>query len=270
MSNNTISASTNAQLANSIVEQAMSEPEKTIEPAKLTAPADNVVTLPGGFISDGKVITTAEVRELTGRDEEALGRVTNQGRIFSTILSRAVVSVGDQKATEGLLDGLLAGDRDALLLGIYKATFGPTAEVGTFCQSCKEFKTVEIEVDGDIKSKVLVDPINDRTFVVEGKKGEFLVTLPTGITQRELVAAEDKSAPELTTILLENTVLEINGSPVVSPVQVRNLGVMDRRSIVEAISSRSPGPKFETINVSCPDCEGEVVVPISLGALFRL
>lgn len=270
MANNTISAAANARLANSIVDQAMAEPEQTVEPAVLTASSDNLVTLPGGFISNGEVIKTAEVRELNGRDEEALGRVTNQSRIFSSILSRAVVSVGKEKATEGILDGLLAGDRDALLLGIYKATFGPTAELGAFCQSCKEFKTVEVEIDGDIKSKVLVDPINDRTFIVEGKKGEFLVTLPTGVTQRELVAAEDKSAPELTTILLENTVLEINGSPVVSPMQVRNLGVVDRRTLVEEISSRSPGPKFDAINVGCPDCEGEVVVPISLGALFRL
>lgn len=271
MATNTINAATNARAANAAVEQIMAEPEQEIEKAKIAAPSETLVTLPGGFISaTGEVLRTAEVRELTGRDEEALGKITNQGRVWSTMLSRAVVSIGNEKVTDGLLDNLLAGDRDALLLGIYKATFGPVAELGAFCGGCKDFKTVEVEIDADIKTKVLVDPLSDRSFTVNGKKGEFLVTLPTGVTQRELVAADEKNGPELTTILLENTVLEINGQPVVSPVQIQNLGIVDRRKLVEEISKRSPGPQFEALNIPCPDCDGEVVVPISLGTLFRL
>lgn len=270
MANNTVTAATNPNAFNALAEQVTAETEEKIEKAQITYPSDNLVTLPGGYISaTGEVIKTAEVRELTGKDEEAIGKLTNQGRTWMTILNRAVVSIGGKKANEDMLDGLLAGDRDALLLGIYKATFGNTAELASFCSGCKDFKTIAVDIDGDIKTKVLVDAIADRSFIVQGKKAEFLVSLPTGVTQREIIAGEEKNSAELTTILLENTVLEINGSPVVSPLQVQNLGLVDRRKIVEEIVKRAPGPKFDNVSVTCPDCDGEVVVPVNLGALFR-
>jgi hypothetical protein len=198
-----------------------------------------------------------------------LGKVTNYNRLFPTILNRAVVSIGNEKATEAMLDSLLVGDRDALLLGIYRATFGPTADFSTACQGCGEVKNVTVDVAADIKSKVLIDPANDRTFTVKGKKDEYLVTLPTGVTQKAMIAADDKNGAEITSVLLENTVLKINETSVVSPIQIKNLGLVDRRTIVQEIYSRNPGPKFENIVLACPDCDGEVVVPISVGGLFR-
>lgn len=270
MTTNTITAETNPNMLNQIAEQAMREPEQQQESAKLTPPSDTLVTLPGGYITPtGEVIKTAEVRELTGRDEEYLGKVASLSRIFPALLSRAVVSIGNQPATDAILDRLFSGDRDALLLGIFKATFGKEAEMGAVCQGCREVKTVTIDVDQDIKYKVLVDPVADSTFTVKSNKHEFLVTLPTGITQKEIIAADEKNVAEITTILLNNTVLEIDGRPVVSPAQIQNLGLVDRRKLVKEITDRSPGPRFETVTVECPDCGGEVVVPISLGALFR-
>jgi hypothetical protein len=270
MANNSINAASNPALANQLAQEALSAPEEQIEKATITAPSDNVVNLPGGYVTPtGEVLKVAEVRELTGRDEEALGKST-PSRKFATILNRAVTTVGGVKATESILDGLLAGDRDALLLGIYRVTFGSEAELPTFCEGCKEFKTVSINIDQDIPVKVLADPIADRTFTVRGKKNEFLVTLPTGVTQKLLIAADEKNSAELTTILLENTVLEINGQSVYSPIQIQNLGILDRRLLVEEIAKRGPGPVFESSTVNCPDCDGEVLVSTSLGNLFRL
>jgi hypothetical protein len=74
---------------------------------------------------------------------------------------------------------------------------------------------------------------------------------------------------ELTTILLENCILKINGRPVIGKGQIQNLGISDRRLIGEAINNHAIGPVFEDISVPCPDCEGEVNTPINLGTLFR-
>ena len=271
MVENTINAASNATFANDLISKALAEPEVQIEPAKITPPSDNFVTLPGGYVTPtGEVIKVAEVRELNGRDEEAIGKATNTGRLFAMLINRAVVSVGNVKATDTILDNMLAGDRDALLLGIYKATFGNEAVVPSWCPGCKEFKSTSIDVDKDIKIRSLIDPINDRVFTVKGKTNEFLVALPTGVTQRELSVETDKTIAELNTILLENTVLEINGISVLSKSQVQNLGIVDRKLIIVEIVSKSPGPKFEEMTIDCPDCEGKVVVPISLGALFQL
>jgi hypothetical protein len=51
--------------------------------------------------------------------------------------------------------------------------------------------------------------------------------------------------------------------------QILGLGLVDRQKIANEIYSRIPGPQFENIEIDCDDCEGKVVVPFTLGALFR-
>ena len=271
MNNKLVTAET-PDLLNSVTESILREtaPQQQFV-AEITPPSETMVNLPGGYISSaGEVIRSAEVRELTGRDEEMVSKSSNMTRAFQTILSRAVVSLGDIEPNEQMLDQLLVGDRDALLLGIYKATFGPTAELPAYCEGCKEVKTVEVDVDRDIEVKFLNDPIRDREFTVKGRKHEYTVVLPTGATSKVLTNnAENKTLAELQTILLEQTVTEIDEVVVLSKGQVQNLGVADRRKIRDEITERAPGPQFSTVVVICPDCEGEVAVPINLGALFR-
>lgn len=270
MATNTIKAASNPSLANDLINQAMAAQAAPKEQAMVTPPSDNLVHLPGGFITDaGEVIKTAEVRELTGRDEELISRSNGNGRSFTTILSCGVVKIGGIKADDKILDELLSGDRDALMVGIYKATFGAVNNTASFCRGCGEMKEISIDVDEDIVNKTLSDPVNDRVFTVQGKENEYRVILPTGAVQRELSVNLDKSMPELTTILLQGTVMEINGRPVLGKNQVQNLGITDRRILSEEIAKRNPGPQFSNVSVTCPDCGGEVVVPINLGTLFR-
>lgn len=267
-----LSAAANPALANDLIQKAVEEPEKKApyEP-KLTAPSDTTVMLPGGYITDtGEVIRTAEVRELNGLDEEAIARTSNLGKAVVTIIQRGTVSIGDLKADDKVLDGLLAGDRDALLLAIFKTTFGKVAEIQTYCAGCKDFKTVGVDMDEDIKTKVLVDPVSDRTFTVHGKIGEITVRLPNGAAQRDLIANAEKNVAELKTLLLEHCVTHINGEPVYSKLQVQKLGFADRNKVNEELNKRVPGPQFEDTTVECPDCGSEVPVPINLGTLFRL
>lgn len=264
----TISAVANPTMANNLVKQAMSETKPIKEEVKIIPPSDNVVTLPGGYITDaGEVITEAEVRELTGADEEAIAKAQNVGRALIVILQRGTVRIGDEKATEKILDQLLSGDRDTLLLAIFKATFGRTTKIPVFFG--EELKQVEVDLDAEIKFKVLTDSINDRVFTIKGRKNEYTVQLPTGVTQKEMIINSDKTSAELTTIMLENTVMQINGSPVVSKQQVRNLGMVDRKLIVDEINTRIPGPQFDGITVTDPDTGREVQVPINFGTLFR-
>jgi hypothetical protein len=272
METNTVSAKENPGLVNELVNRALADAEQLDEntEVKVIPPSETLVDLPAGYITpDGEVIRTAEVKELTGRDEEAISRATTMGRMFNIILSRGVVSVGGIPVTEKLLDDMFAGDRDALLLGIYRATFGNPSEIKAYCSGCEELKDVLINTAEDIKTKVLLDPITERTFEVMGAKHEYTMMLPTGVVQRELNNSLEKTIPELTSILLEHTVTAIDGNPVYSKSQIQNIGIKDRRVLSEAITERVPGPKFEDITVTCPDCESKVVVPINLGTLFQ-
>lgn len=270
MENQTINAATNPGLANKLVNQAVAETIDAPEPAKIKAPSDVVVDLPGGYISPtGEVYRTAEVRELTGLDEEAIVKASNLPKALAVALARGAVKIGDVRATEDVLDKILAADRDAILLGIYRATFGETAEFGAFCNGCKDSKLVEINILEDIRVKALVDPLEDRAFKVAGKSHEYLIKLPEGRVQRELGNNLDKTSSELDSVLLEYCVLEIDGKLILSKNQVQAIGIADRRAILSKIIEKSPGPQFNDVKVTCPDCGGEVVVPINLGTLFQ-
>jgi hypothetical protein len=271
MENKTVSAAQNPGLANKLIQQAIQDDAPVIEKAEVKVPFSNVVDLPGGYVTlAGEVITTAEVRELTGRDEEAIIKAPNIGKALITILNRGVVKIGEMSATEPLLDELLVGDRDALILGIYRATFGDTVDLSGYDTSTGQVESVTVNLVEDIKHKVLTDVINERRFTVKGKKNEYVVALPTGTAQKEMAASSDKSVSELTSILLYHCVKEINGGPVYSIEQIRALGIADRQMITEELTNRAPGPQFDDITVPNPETDGKVVVPISLGTIFRL
>ncbi len=265
---NTVKAADNPDLVNQMVAQSLVEkPDK--KGITIMQPSETVVILPGGYATPtGEIIKEVEVRELTGKDEEAIARSTNVGKALLIILSRGVVRIGEEKATEAMLDSLLAGDRDFLMLAIFKATFGNTVVVQGICPDDNTFKEVEINIDSDIMVKQMVD-VYDRKFTVDCKVGPVEISLPTGHTQKDLVNNADKTVAELTTILLENCVDSINGSPVLGKNQVQNLGVNDRKKIAAEINSRNFGPLFEEIKVDCTDCDSEVIVPLNLGTLFR-
>ena len=265
----TLKATDNPELANKLLSEVAETADPVVE-ATITRPADNEVELPGGYLTfSGEILKTAEVRELNGKDEEALGKATNVARMWQTLLTRAVVSIGGERASESVLDNMLAGDRDALLLGIYRVTYGNEATLQSYCDGCREVKEVNIDINSDIKTKILVDPVADRRFTVHGKKNEYVVNLPTGLVSKALGVNPDLTYAETVTLLLEKTIQLINDQPVMGKNQILNINVVDRKKIVEAIADRNIGPQFDDIVITCPSCEGELVVPISLGALFQ-
>jgi len=265
----TINAAENPELANKLAAEETKETKEKPK-AEIVTPQDNVVTLPGGYVtSTGEVFTEAEVRELTGKDEEAIARSSNAGKVLNGILTRGTVRIGDVEATEEVLDQLFIGDRDYLLLSIFQATFGETTETDGYCQGCQEYKSLEIDTTTDIKVENLDDPIGERRFQVKGKQ-TYDCVIPTGKTQKELLANSDKTMAELTTILLAGTVRSINGSSVINRTQIQSIGLSDRRLIAEEVNKKTFGPIVDQVEAECPDCGGKVVSPISIGGLFRL
>jgi hypothetical protein len=264
---NTISAAVNPALANQLLNKAINETPKERTP-EIVSPSDTTVELPGGYINAaGEVIRTAEVRELNGKDEETISKTNNLGKAILTVLQLGTVKIGNEPATDKILDDLLVGDRDAILLGILKATFGSKIKIPIFVDG--EDKLVEVDVNTDIKVKLLTDPINERVFTVKGKSIDYTVKLPNGVVQREMINNMEKTPAELSTIVLENTVVRIGENPVYSKSQVLALSVIDRRKIIDEINKRAPGPQFEDVVVVDPDTGSEVTVPINLGSLFQ-
>jgi hypothetical protein len=261
----TVKAGENTDLVNEKVAEVLTE--KKSKSVTVVPPSETLVTLPGGYATfTGEVTKEAEVRELNGKDEEAIARTPNVGRALITILNRGVVRIGNQPATEEMLDSLLAGDRDTLMVAIFKATFGNETTVTSICNSCNSLQDIEVDLNTALKIRPLT---SSRKFTVQCKIGEVVTLLPSGFTQKELVDNTDKTVAELTTILLENCVESINGTVVLDKSQVQELGINDRKMIAEEINKRAFGPLFDDVVLPCPQCESEVNVPLNLGTLFR-
>ena len=110
MSTETISASNNPALANKLVSEALSETEVAgpAPKAEIPLPPETQVELPGGLLDpfDG-LVNTAEIRELTGADEEVIARIGDPGKSLLSILERATVKIGDKSADKETLDEML-------------------------------------------------------------------------------------------------------------------------------------------------------------------
>jgi hypothetical protein len=154
-----------------------------------------------------------------------------------------------------------------LLLGIRCATFGNEIKLGPgLCPHCDETQTFNVDLSKDIEIKRLD---GDSEFTVDCKVGQVLVTLPKGSTQKAIVESTNRTSAELDTIMLKNCVLQINGKDVFNAEVVRNLGMLDRRTILKEIADRNPGPQLGALKKECQSCGQEVPLPLSLADLFR-
>jgi hypothetical protein len=267
-----INATNDPALANELAAKAMkpSDPVVASNTQKVTTtpPPDTDVELLGGLLDpiDG-LIYTAEIRELTGLDEEIISKIVDPGKALLTILERATVKIGDEPATKEKLDALYAGDRELLLLAIRKATFGSDIKLGPGeCPNCSFEQVFEIDLSKDVPLKKLD---GEHTFTLNCKVGEVVVVLPTGSTQKAIVTSTNKTSAELDTILLKNCIGSINGMPVLSFDDVRKLSLKDRRDILQEITNRNPGPQLSEIKIPCQSCGTEVPLPLTLAELFR-
>ena len=86
---------TDAELVNKFTQAAMEEPASKI---KTKAPSKPLVKLPGGILDNNELVTAAEVRELTGVDEEAIYKASTTGKALNLILQRGLVSIGSREA----------------------------------------------------------------------------------------------------------------------------------------------------------------------------
>lgn len=259
---------TDAQLLEQFANTAMEEPAPVI---KTRAPSESEVKLPGGFIDlDGELHTTAEVRELTGADEEAVAKAGGSGKALNVLLARGLVKIGPNKATSSDLDALLSGDRDAILLGIRRVTFGQTTDLMVRCSYCSDEHTTTLDLLNDVPTSSLKEPVEDRTWEMETKLGTVVVSLPNGITQKRLMENYEKTPAELNTLLLSGCIVSIDGAPSVGAGTALSLGMADRNRIVDEIIKRNPGPRLGEVKKACKACGEDILLPLSLLDLFRV
>jgi hypothetical protein len=243
--------------------------EPTIEP-----PHDSYVQLEQGIQRDGEWHRTAEVRELTGEDEEALARLGgNWHRILDTLVLRGVRTVGDQAMSRQICDELLIGDREALILAVRRATFGDYIEFERLpCSHCGEAVDLKLSLD-DVPVVHLDDP--ERTeYTVPLREGAVAhVRLPNGRDQNAAGSLQGATAPQQNTEILKRCVLRVDypdrGTMKGSLSTVRAMSMADRQTILEFMLATQPGPRLNKTTFVHDACGQEVELPLNMAILFR-
>jgi hypothetical protein len=271
----------NPGAANAQIAALLADAGAPVAKPEIALPAGGNFNLPGGYVLGSDYTSVrydAEVRELTGADEEALtkARQAGIGKYISTLLSAGTVSVGTEAASPLLLSNLLLGDRDMLLMEIRRATYGDEIVWDQYtCPWCGEEFRLSITLD-EIPVRRLDNPA-DRIFEVELRKGRKAhVRLPVGSDQEAILAVADRlSEPEQNTLLLSRvliSVVEADGTENAvtgNPDFARSLGVVDRKSILDAIENKQPGPQYNGVKFTHDSCGKEVPVFIQAGDLFQ-
>ncbi|KJK55518.1 T4 family baseplate hub assembly chaperone [Saccharothrix sp. ST-888] len=244
-----------------------------IEP-QIAPPPDLLVELEQGILRDGRRLRDAEVRELTGEDEEALARIgTNWHRILDALILRGVRNVGEEPMSRKVADELLMGDREALILAVRRATFGDFVEFeGLPCPHCGEAVDLSLSLD-DVPIVHLADRESTEFEVPLRKGATAVVRLPTGRDQNAVASLKDATTAQQNTEMLRRCLLRVEspdgGVTQGSLAVVRSMSMSDRLAVLEFMAVTQPGPRFNQVMFTHQTCGQEVPVPLSLAILFR-
>lgn len=235
---------------------------------EIEIPHDNFVLLAQGIMRDGFSQNEAEVRELTGDDEEALAKTGgNWLRFLETIILRGTVSVGGEPMTKKLADELLIGDREDLIMGVRRATFGDAIEIEDYeCTGCG--KRSDLTVNLDAIPRVKLRDRQQTTYRVELRNMHTAeVRFPTGADQHAIYADQEATIAEQNTTLLSRCMLRLDEDP--SNVKtVKSLGMADRRKILKFLNDKQPGPRFNKIEYTHDVCGTVIKLPLGLADMF--
>jgi len=219
-----------------------------------------VFALPGGLVAaDGHVHADAEVRALSGNDEQWLQSLPPNASVASVVsglLARVVVRIGTLDAPGDVVRDLIVADREFALLQLRRITIGAGFATVLACPACADRMDVTFTAD-DIP--VERRPLGVRTFERElrGRDGvpfRIVFHLPTGADQ-EAAAREGDVVAALVSACVEQVE---GGAPVSRVLDTTALRDLDRE--IEALV---PGVEL-AMDLTCPGCGHAFVAEFDL------
>ena len=206
-----------------------------------------VFTLLAGYKdSDGVIHKEFTLREITGKDEEAIHKSdvkSNGSKVVSTLLTRCVTrigtltpkSVGGRANWEQIIKSLFVGDQDYMLIQLRKLSIGEEIEVNHVCPN-KECKA-KLHTVLDVDELEVVPFSGEREIEFElprgykDKKGVLHTTgimrLPTGLDREILTPLAKTNLAKAETVMLTRLCKFDDGAYVDDDV-MSSLSIRDR------------------------------------------
>lgn len=219
--------------------------------------SDGVCDLPGGLVlDDGRRLGRAELRPLTGREEEWLTQHAGMpsARLSTKLLSACFVRLEDEAVNSDIIDKLLVGDRDYLILQLRRLTLGDRFAAVFSCTECKRAMDVEF-----LAQDIAIEPRpqNVAIYAWQANDAQRVVRyrLPNGADQE---AVADLSAAEAVETLLARCVIDDGGTP---------LSVEERTAVIAEMDAHAPQIDLE-LELNCPECGHSFTTPFDCTSFF--
>lgn len=245
-------------------------------------PPSTTVTLARGIRHGGAFQVQAEVRELTGADEEILARSAKKG-VMSFVeyidsfvaLGTAKIGTYDLSSTSFaerrlILQNLLLGDRERLILAIIQATYGDQKTINFTCGNCNAEGEVDLIFSEDFSIKEVEGLQTNLNYQYTTRKGDIIeYRLVTGADVMAALEASTDNHAEHNTVLLSRCITKVGEQKLlVDPMKfARDLTIRDRKAILTSLSEQQPGVDTE-VELPCARCEDVQRVTLSWADLF--
>lgn len=228
---------------------------------------DNTVMLQRGLLNHntGEWEKEAEVRELTGYDEERIASLENRKNItyieyFTEVLKIGVVSIGNIDF-KNRLNELTIGDRNNLFLSIIRTTYGRKRTFDRVCQMCKEQNKITIDLYDDFEMQT-PDLGPSGTVLVTLKDGTVHELRPPTAEDNIVIGKKDLSGPAQSSAMIARCSVWRGEAPEKPEEWARSLSMADRNALVRAINDIKMGPKMDEVSVDCAHCGADMPVLI--------
>jgi hypothetical protein len=216
--------------------------------------ADRLFDLPGGLASDGRPAGRAELRPLTGRQEEWLAAepAIPTAPAVTRLLADCLVRVGDTPGDAALARRLLVGDRDFLMLQLRRITLGDAVRAVARCPACAAPMDVDFSLAGVPADR---RPQAAAAATVDHGGRTLRFRLPCGADQEAVVGLDPVAAADA---IFRRCLLDDGGTPPSADDRAAVAAAMDRLA-----------PQFDLdMDLTCPECGHGFAAPFDLPAYF--
>ncbi|HEX7151240.1 MAG TPA: hypothetical protein VF618_07110 [Thermoanaerobaculia bacterium] len=168
------------------------------------------ILLPGGTWRNGVRHREALLRPLTGEDELFLAEEAEgftPARRTTLLLARCLERLGTEPVSDADARALTAGDREALLLQLRRATFGESLTSVLSCprDGCDERMDLELRV-GDLLVESVPEPAAVYETTIDGRVVRFRLPNGEDLEQAAAIAARGEALAQAARHVLERCV----------------------------------------------------------------
>lgn len=244
----------------------------TVNQMETPKSVNGIFELPCGYLDPltQELITTVQVREITGNEEDMLASTQIPSfQKITALLTGCVTRLGTEENKSKIaqmVQHLPVGDRVFLIFAIRRVTLGDELPVREKCPECRVQTLFMVDLAKDLESKPMKDPMK-RVFDVmlpSGKRARFRIS--TGADEARLAKLSrrnTKKSDSLSQAILMRLELLEDEKPTLQ--MVKSLGMRDRNFLRDQFQEVEGGVDT-TLELECPSCGNEWEKDLDLSA----